>query len=131
MSIAGASKDQKLAAIITPPAKPNMLSRNLWLIFFVINTSEAPRAVITQVNSDAIIVWTNGSNSKKKSTNYRHSFHSIFLYIKSYQISIFKDRIKQEILISYLFIVIIIKFACILHFLLYFFKYCNFIDLLQ
>src|SRR5699024_12773307 len=126
MSIAGASKDQKLAAIITPPAKPNMLSRNLWLIFFVINTSEAPRAVITQVNSDAIIVWTNGSNSKKKSTNYRHSFHSIFLYIKSYQISIFTYRIKQKSLISKLFSAIRIRLTCILHFLLYFFISHNF-----
>src|SRR5699024_12872378 len=98
MSIAGASKDQKLAAIITPPAKPNMLSRNLWLIFFVINTSEAPRAVISQVYSDAIIVWTNGSNSKKKPTNYRHSFNSFFLYIKSYYISFFTYYIKTKIL---------------------------------
>src|SRR5690606_40218305 len=50
ISIAGSKSDQKLAAIMTPPAKPRMPSRHFWFIFFVVNTSAAPSAVMPQVN---------------------------------------------------------------------------------
>lgn len=48
-----ASKDQKLAAIITPAAKPNMLSSSFLLASRTKNTIAAPRAVIHHVKSVA------------------------------------------------------------------------------
>lgn len=67
IEIAGAKSDQKLAAIITPPAKPSMPSINFWLTFLVVNTKAAPKAVIPQVNNDASSACTNGLNELKKS----------------------------------------------------------------
>jgi hypothetical protein len=52
-SMEGASSDQKLAAIMTPAAKPSIASKSLRLTFLVPNTSAAPSAVIPHVNSVA------------------------------------------------------------------------------
>lgn len=52
-SMAGASSDQKLAAIITPAAKPSIPSSSLRGTFLVPRTSDAPRAVIPQVKIPA------------------------------------------------------------------------------
>jgi hypothetical protein len=51
--MAGASSDQKLAAIMTPEANPSMTFRTLWLISLKKNTNAAPRAVMAQVPSVA------------------------------------------------------------------------------
>jgi len=48
-SMAGESKDQKLAAIITPAAKPSIESRTFLLISLKKKTIAAPSAVIPQV----------------------------------------------------------------------------------
>ena len=53
ISIAGASSDQKLAAIITPPAKPSIASSSLRLTSPVVNTAAAPNAVTPHVNKVA------------------------------------------------------------------------------
>ena len=50
ISIAGTSKDQTEAAIITPAEKPSMLSRNRRFTPLVKNIRDAPSAVIHQVN---------------------------------------------------------------------------------
>ena len=50
-SIAGARSDQKLAAIMTPAAKPSIESRSLRGTFLVPNTIAAPHAVIPLVNN--------------------------------------------------------------------------------
>jgi hypothetical protein len=50
---AGASIDQKSAAIITPAAKPSIQSRTLRLISLARNTTEAPMAVMAQVKQPA------------------------------------------------------------------------------
>jgi len=60
ISIDGASSDQKLAAIMTPAAKPIIESRRRWLTLRVTNTIEAPRAVTIQVNPPARRDWTTG-----------------------------------------------------------------------
>ena len=49
ISIAGANKDQKLAAIITPAANPSIVLRTRWLISLKKNTIAAPSAVSAQV----------------------------------------------------------------------------------
>ena len=51
--IAGASSDQKLAAIMTPAAKPSEASKMRRWIPFTKNTIAAPRAVTAQVKSVA------------------------------------------------------------------------------
>ena len=51
ISIAGASSDQKLAAIITPAAKPSMASSTRRLMVLKTKTRPAPSAVTAQVNS--------------------------------------------------------------------------------
>ena len=48
--MAGESKDQKDAAIITPPAKPSMPSIQFLFTFLKNTTLTAPRAVNDQVN---------------------------------------------------------------------------------
>ena len=48
--MAGANNDQKLAATITPPVKPNMPSNHLRFMLLNGNTSAAPAAVMAQVN---------------------------------------------------------------------------------
>jgi hypothetical protein len=49
ISIAGCNKDQKLAAIITPAANPNIELRIFWFIDLKKNTVEDPNAVKNQV----------------------------------------------------------------------------------
>jgi hypothetical protein len=49
ISTAGASKDQKLAAIMTPPAKPSIPSSIFLLTSLARNTVAAPSAVKPQV----------------------------------------------------------------------------------
>jgi len=53
ISIEGISRDQQLAAIITPPVKPNIMSNIFRLISRKKKTGEAPRAVILQVKQVA------------------------------------------------------------------------------
>ena len=52
-SIAGAIKDQKLAAIMTPPVKPRAMSRAFRLEFLNKKTKAAPIAVMIQVKRPA------------------------------------------------------------------------------
>jgi hypothetical protein len=54
ISSAGARSDQKLAAIITPAAKPRDILSSFLSTFCAINTVEAPIAVINHVNDVAI-----------------------------------------------------------------------------
>jgi hypothetical protein len=68
ISIAGANKLQKLAAIITPAAKPSMLSKTFLFIFLKKNTTEAPKAVtnhVKQVASSACIMGLSPLNQVK------------------------------------------------------------------
>ena len=51
--MAGDNRDQKLAAIITPPVNPRAASRNFLLVDLKKNTNEAPIAVRIQVNKPA------------------------------------------------------------------------------
>ncbi len=60
ISIAGASSDQKLAAIITPAAKASIPSSVLRVISRARNTPAAPKAVTNQVNSVASSAWSMG-----------------------------------------------------------------------
>ena len=53
-STEGKSRDQKAAAIITPPAKASIESMIFLSGFLKTNTSDAPAAVILQVNKVAI-----------------------------------------------------------------------------
>ena len=61
--IAGAKSDQKLAAIITPAAKPSEASRNLRLTVLVRNTTAAPSAVTPHVKSVATSACITGCMS--------------------------------------------------------------------
>jgi len=60
ISIPGAKRDQKLAAIITPAAKPKVESINLGFIVFDMNTNAAPAAVMPHVNKVANSAWVTG-----------------------------------------------------------------------
>ena len=51
--IAGAIKDQKLAAIITPAVKPKAISKNFRFVDLKKKTKAAPQAVSIQVKSPA------------------------------------------------------------------------------
>lgn len=62
MAIPGASNDQKLAAIITPAAKPSIESMNFRLTVFVKKTSAAPSAVTPHVKRVAISACLTGLN---------------------------------------------------------------------
>ena len=55
--MAGASSDQKLAAIMTPAAKPSMASSTRRLMVLKPNTRLAPSAVTNQVNSVPSSAW--------------------------------------------------------------------------
>ena len=50
IAMAGASSDQKLAAIMTPAARPSIRSSSLRLNVLVNRTGKAPTAVTPQVN---------------------------------------------------------------------------------
>jgi hypothetical protein len=58
--IEGARRDQKLAATMTPAAKPKEASKYLRLTVFVKKTTAAPTAVKPHVKSVAIKAWTTG-----------------------------------------------------------------------
>jgi hypothetical protein len=60
--MAGDNKDQKLAAIITPPVKPRAESRNFLLEELNKKTSAAPKAVSIQVNNPAYNAWIMGDD---------------------------------------------------------------------
>ncbi len=68
-SIAGARSDQKLAAIMTPAAKPSIASRSFRGTFLVPNTRAAPSAVIPHVKSVAINACKTGVSPTKNSIN--------------------------------------------------------------
>ena len=69
-AIAGDKRDQKLAAIITPPVNPRAASRNFLLAYLKKNTRLAPRAVNIQVNNPATKACKIGfSNEMKKPSN--------------------------------------------------------------
>ena len=74
-SIAGASSDQKLAAIMTPAAKPNIASNSLRGTFFVPKTRAAPAAVIPHVNIVARSACTTGGKSAKAPITARPPRH--------------------------------------------------------
>ena len=65
--MAGASSDQKLAAIMTPAANPSIASSSLRGTFLVPNTSAAPSAVIPHVKHVARSACTTGDNPVKRS----------------------------------------------------------------
>ena len=67
MSMAGKMSDQILAAIMTPAAKPIMLSSNLKLTCLVKKTKEAPNAVIPHVNNPAINACATGCSARNQS----------------------------------------------------------------
>ena len=58
----GAKSDQKLAAIITPAAKPNMESISFLFTSLVKKTRAAPAAVTAQVKRVAMNAWETGLN---------------------------------------------------------------------
>ena len=60
--MAGASKDQKLAATITPPVKPSIPSNNLRFMVLNGNTKAAPKAVSNHVKVVAIKAAITGSS---------------------------------------------------------------------
>jgi hypothetical protein len=66
ISIAGERRDQKLAAIITPPVKPNIPSRTFRLSSLKRKTSPAPAAVTSQVKVVAIRAPHTGLIDSKK-----------------------------------------------------------------
>ena len=69
-AIAGYKRDQKLAAIITPPVKPRAASRSFLLADLKKNTRLAPRAVKIHVNNPPTKACRIGfSNERKKSSN--------------------------------------------------------------
>ncbi len=67
ISIEGLSSDQKLAAIITPAAKPNIEFKIRLSIVLKKNTMDAPKAVIDQVNRVAISAIITGLYSRSQS----------------------------------------------------------------
>ena len=58
--IAGLSKDQKLAATITPAANPNIAFNIFLFIVLKKKTNDAPKAVNPQVNNVPINAWIIG-----------------------------------------------------------------------
>ncbi len=67
ISIAGFSSDQKLAAIITPAANPNIEFKIRLSIVLKKKTIDAPNAVTPQVNKVAISASKMGLYSSKES----------------------------------------------------------------
>jgi hypothetical protein len=68
ISIAGLRSDQKLAAIITPAAKPSIEFKIFLFIDLKKKTMDAPRAVIPQVNKVAKRANNTGLYSSKNSS---------------------------------------------------------------
>jgi hypothetical protein len=73
MSIAGANSDQKLAAIITPAAKPSMASRTFLLMVLKKKTTPAPAAVTAQVKQVANSAWMMGFKPLNHTTTMKTS----------------------------------------------------------
>src|SRR5690554_5789177 len=63
----GLISDQKLAAIMTPAAKPSIVSKTFLLMVLKKNTREAPSAVTPHVKSVANSACVVGSNRSKNS----------------------------------------------------------------
>src|SRR5690606_11986625 len=77
ISIAGASKLQKLAATITPPVKPSIPSKTERFMVFIKKTSDAPNAVSNQVKVVAISAPHTGSiDSKNRSEEHTSELQS-------------------------------------------------------
>ena len=68
ISMAGLNKDQKLAAIITPPVNPNIPSNTERFMLLKKKTNEAPAAVNNQVKVVANNAPQTGSISEKYET---------------------------------------------------------------
>lgn len=58
--MAGAGSDQKLAAIITPAAKPSEVSSTLLLGVLAVKTMAAPEATMDHVKHVASRAWITG-----------------------------------------------------------------------
>ena len=67
--MAGAIKDQKLAAIITPPVNPRAASRNFLFEDLKRKTKAAPKDVSIQVNNPAYNACNTGLDSDLKNSN--------------------------------------------------------------
>jgi hypothetical protein len=94
--MAGASSDQKLAAIMTPPANPSIVSRNLRPVDRVKKTTAAPRAVAPQVKQPAIRASMIGLCREKNSTAI-HSFYAmVHLSMEGYYHIFFKNAIRID-----------------------------------
>jgi hypothetical protein len=65
----GFSRDQKLAAIITPPVKPSIVSKTARLIVLKKSTTDAPTAVISHVKIVANRAALQGPSSTAKFSN--------------------------------------------------------------
>ena len=72
-AIDGASSDQKLAAIITPAAKPSEMCNSRLLPLSTTNTTAAPSAVTPHVKSDATNAWVMGDHSRKLTPPREHN----------------------------------------------------------
>lgn len=80
ISSAGSKSDQKLAAIITPEAKPSMALSTRLLIVLKKNTSPAPSAVTPHVNSVAMSACSAGASRPKPSNIALAPDYIYFLY---------------------------------------------------
>jgi hypothetical protein len=85
----GIRSDQKLAATITPPVKPNIPSRTPRCIVLKKKTNEAPAAVTSQVNVVAISAANTGSILLK---NNSRSF--ILIYVNEVTLNYLKAGLK-------------------------------------
>jgi hypothetical protein len=89
ISMDGMRSDQKLAATITPPVKPNIPSRTPRCIVLKKKTNEAPAAVTSQVNVVAISAAKTGSILLK---NNSRSF--ILIYVNEVTLNYLKAGLK-------------------------------------
>ena len=77
-SIAGASKDQNEAAIITPALKPKIVLSTFLLTCLKKQTTNAPNAVIPHVNIVANNVCNTGSKLSNQANFYHLILHNMF-----------------------------------------------------
>jgi hypothetical protein len=108
-AIAGERRDQKLAAIITPPVKPRAASRSFLLADLKKNTRLAPSAVKIHVNNPPTKACKIGlSNEIKKSSK---AFTSCSILNNPTKIAKVKKKLYEK---GYIFVsLIIILFKCI------------------
>jgi hypothetical protein len=83
ISIAGASKDQKLAAIITPAVNPSIKSMSFLFTCMVQNTTAAPKAVNPQVKQPPESACNIGSNDLKLLYIWQTKEHSLKTQVNS------------------------------------------------